>query len=152
MKVESSFESSTYEASESQLYYSRSISSQVSGLVGVRYLDSEEGGDSSAMFGAGADMVFGIEILMLALFGGAYSEGRVELESPTPLSPRTELLPKFELRAYSNDVESVAAELRLAHITTDRLKTYVGVSWSRIVGTASDQNDLTALAGLSYKW
>jgi len=152
VKIESEFESGAHEASESQLYYSRSISDRASGLVGLRYLDLEEGGDRSAMFGVSADTILGIEILMLAFVGGAYTEGRVELERPTPLSPRTELLPKFEMRAYSNDVESVAADLRLAYATTDRLKTYVGVSWSRIVGTASEQNDLTALAGLSYEW
>jgi len=152
LKVESEFDSDAYDASESQLYYSRSIGSGLSGLVGARYLHSDEGDVSSAFLGLTAETVFGIEVLMLAFVGGAYTEGRFELERRTRLSPRMELLPKFELRAYSHDVESVAAELRLAHLTTDRLRTYVGVSWSRLVGSADDEDELTALAGLSYEW
>lgn len=152
LKIESEYLSGTYKASESQLYYSRSLGSRVSGIVGARYVDWEEGGDSSGMFGVSADLGFGIEVLALGFLDGEYSEGRVELERPTALSERTELQPKVELRAYSNDVDLFSVETRLAYATTERLKTYLGFSWLRVIGTTNDQDELTALAGLSYEW
>lgn len=152
LKIESEFEGSAYEATESQLYYSRSLGDGLLGLVGARHLDQEGDDVSSALLGITAETVFGVEILMLALFGGAHTEGRFELERPTSLSARTELLPKFEVRAYSDDVEEVAVELRLVHITTNRFRPYVGASWSRLVGAADDEEELTALVGLSYEW
>lgn len=152
MKVETEHEAVAYDASEMQLYYSRSIGSSVSGILGARYVHTDEDDDSSAMVGITAEAFLGIEVLMLAFLGGTYTEGRFELERPMTISPRTELVPKFEARSYSNDAETIAAEMRLVFATTDRLSTYVGASWSRVVGTSSDENGLTALAGLSYEW
>lgn len=152
MKVETEHEAVAYDASELQLYYSRSIGSSVSGIVGARYEHTDEEDKRSAMVGITAEVVLGVEVLMLAFFGGTHTEGRLEFERPITISPKVELVPKFEARSYSNDAETVAAEMRLVFATTDRLSTYVGASWSRIVGTSSDENGLTALVGLSYEW
>ena len=153
LKSESEYVSGTYNASENQLYVSKSISDRVSGFLGIRYLDWREDGDTSAMFGVSAAAPFDIDIVVSAfLDGGRQLEGRVEFERPTSFTPRTEMQPKIELRTLGGDVESVSVELRLAYATTDRLQSYVGFSWLRPVGTAADQNELTALAGLSFEW
>ena len=152
MKVETEHESVAYDASELQLYYSRSIGSSVSGIAGARHVHTDLDNDSSAMVGITAEAFLGVEVLMLAFLGGAYTEGRFELERPISISPNIELAPKFEVRSYSNDAESIAAEMRFVFATTGRLNTYVGASWSRVVGTSRNENGLTALAGLSYEW
>jgi uncharacterized protein involved in copper resistance len=152
MKVETAHISDEYDASEAQIFYSRALGSSVSGIIGARYLHTDLDDERSAMFGLIAEGPLGINILMLALVGESFSEGRLEFERPFELSPRVELLPKFEVRAFSNEFEFIGFETRLAYATTERLDVYVGFVWERIVGTPGDVNYQTALAGISYEW
>lgn len=152
LKVESAFLSGSYAASETQLYYSRSIGSRVSGIIGARHLDWTEGDGTSVMLGVSADLGWDIQVLALGYLDSDFTEGQLEFERPTALSAKIELQPKIELRAFSNDIELFTVEARLAYATTERLNTYVGFSWLRVVGTTNEQDDLTALAGVSYEW
>ena len=152
IKSENGFDSGSYDFSETQLYYTRSLGGRASGIVGARHLDLDSGGGTSPMVGVAAGLAFDIEILALAFFDDELTEGRFEVARTFELSPRMELEPKIEMRAYSNDAESVALELRLGYAATDCLKAYVGTSWFRVAGTPGGDNEFSALAGLSYEW
>lgn len=77
MKVETEHEVVAYDASEIQLYYSRSIGNTVSGIVGAHYVHTDKDNDSSAMVGITAEVFWGVEVVMLAFIGGANTEGRL---------------------------------------------------------------------------
>jgi uncharacterized protein involved in copper resistance len=152
IKVESEFVSGSYAASESQFYYAKPVSENFTGIVGARYLHLRDNDTLSAMLGFSATTVFDIDVELLTFFDDDFTEFRFEMERGFSLQPKLELVPKIELRAYSNDVEAAAVEARLIYTPMDRMGVYLGGAYIRVLQTGSDESELTALVGLSYAW
>ncbi len=160
-KTEGRYADGETDDAELELLYERAWTAFFDLQFGIRHTDTDAGGITSAVAGTQGLLPFRVESdLALFLSEDGDVSGRAEFEKDFFLTERVLVQPRAEIGLSFQDIPAqdidagpskLSLGVRLRYELTRKFAPYLGIAWEKEYrGTAGDDEDTTALAGVRF--